>query len=184
MGNEAVDVVMESTSKPRPPKKRQQRCQRCSIAKITEEPALAIPLTTASSSPILSPELINTTANSKTTLPSAANPETKPPHDTDPLLPLPPSSTIQASQIEAEQAQTRRTVLKHLQASSYARLAGTSEPNLNDHHEVRHFEVDSHGSLTFILLDGGEAWRLREVGLDCGERGQMVMGRFYVVERV
>lgn len=102
----------------------------------------------------------------------------------DPIDPADSTDPRDASQSESTLAHTRRAALRLLQATRYPHLAGISEPNLNDSSEVRHFEVDSQGSLTFLLLDGGEAWRLREVSVDSTEKGQMIAGRFYVVERV
>ena len=88
---------------------------------------------------------------------------------------------LQASKDEAAVTEERRRAIRELQRQQNPAFT-RHEPDLNGE-DVRHFEVDSHGSLTFILFVTGEAWVCEE--LPRGDQsGQPICGRVYKIRRV
>lgn len=87
------------------------------------------------------------------------------------------------SRNEEEAAKSRRQALREKQAAQSSSLT-EHEPNLNGS-EVRHFEVNGQGSLTFILFDTYEAWVLEEIE-EHKYNGtlQMIAGRGYRVLKI
>ena len=89
--------------------------------------------------------------------------------------------------------QARRQALKKRQGQQSS-LKTEHEPDLNDEKEVRYFDVDEMGNLTFILFDTNEAWMLREIPWNSSVEKidseadnvvtQVVAGRLYAVKRV
>lgn len=131
------------------------------------------------------PNLSNASSIHVTTATITSNPLSTPGTTTS-NEPVNDGHNLALTNLEAATAEARRTLIRGHQAARYAHIvASGAEPDLNNPAEVRHFEVDSYGSITLIVFeDGGAVWRLREVEADSNDKGTMIVGRFYVVTRL